>query len=83
MLDEAQCGSTGLTPNWWQPAGPFRPRGRTGCNSSGTDADEFGSEAARGVWRVALDALWATDKTIGDALASAGEAEPPSGGRGR
>ena len=30
---------------------------------------------ARGVWRVALDALWATDKTVRDALAAAG-AEP-------
>ena len=50
MLGEAQCPSTGLTPNWWQPAGPQRPRGRTGCNSSGTDADEFGSEAVRSRW---------------------------------
>jgi hypothetical protein len=30
---------------------------------------------ARGVWRVALDALWATDKTVRDALEAAG-AEP-------
>ena len=50
MLGEAQCPSTGLTPNWWQPAGPQRSRGRTGCNSSGTDADEFGSEAVRSRW---------------------------------
>ena len=59
MLDDAQCDSTGLTPNWWRPAGSIQPRGFAGCNSSGTPADEFGAEAARGVWRVALDALWA------------------------
>ena len=58
MLDDAQCDSTGLTPNWWRPAGPVQARGHAGCNASGTPADQFGSEAARGVWRVALDALW-------------------------
>ena len=58
MLDDAQCDSTGLTPNWWRPAGPVNSQGYAGCNASGTPADEFGSEAARGVWRVALDALW-------------------------
>lgn len=58
MLDDAQCASTGLTPNWWRPAGMVQARGYAGCNASGTAADEFGSEAARGVWRVALDALW-------------------------
>lgn len=37
-------------PNW-QP-------GTTGCSGSGTRADEFGAEASRSIWRVALDALW-------------------------
>ena len=32
--------------------------GTTGCSGSGTPADEFGSEASRTLWRVALDALW-------------------------
>ena len=59
LLDDAQCDATGLTPNWWKPAGPVQARGSAGCNASGTPADEFGAEAARGVWRVALDALWA------------------------
>ena len=45
MLDEAQCASTGLTPNWWAPAGPGRA-GAPGCNASGTAADQFGSEVA-------------------------------------
>ena len=71
MLRDAQCAHTGLTPNWWQPAGPQRPRGAAGCNSSGTSADEFGAEASRGVWRVALDALWTPAPW-------AGEAPPPS-----
>ena len=35
--------------------------GTTGCSGSGTPADEFGSEASRTVWRVALDALWYED----------------------
>ena len=48
MLEDAQCEATGLTPNWWRPAGPHG-RGSAGCNASGTAADEFGSEAARGV----------------------------------
>ena len=59
MLHDAQCDATGLTPNWWRPAGPNQARGSAGCNASGTPADQFGAEAARGVWRVALDALWA------------------------
>ena len=58
MLEEAQCESSGLVPNWWRPAGPRNPQGAPGCNHSGTPADEFGSEAARSVWRVAVDALW-------------------------
>ena len=58
MLDDAQCDSTGLTPNWWRPKGPSQSKGFAGCNASGTPADQFGSEAARGVWRVALDAMW-------------------------
>ncbi|KAL1500493.1 hypothetical protein AB1Y20_013150 [Prymnesium parvum] len=57
LLAQAQCPSTGLTPNWWVPASNGG-LGWPGCNSSGTRADEFGSEASRGVWRVALDALW-------------------------
>jgi hypothetical protein len=24
LLDDAQCESSGLVPNWWQPAGPER-----------------------------------------------------------
>jgi hypothetical protein len=59
MLDDAQCDATGLTPNWWRPSGPSQTRGVAACNASGTPADQFGSEAARGVWRVSLDALWA------------------------
>ena len=35
--------------------------GTTGCSGSGTPAAEFGSEASRTVWRVALDALWYKD----------------------
>ena len=58
LLDDAQCDSTGLVPNWWQPSGPDRTVGQPGCNASGTAAAEFGAEAARATWRVVLDALW-------------------------
>ena len=53
MLDDAQCDSTGLAPNW-APRRTVQARGHAGCNASGTPADQFGSEAARGVRRVAL-----------------------------
>ena len=58
LLGEAQCEANGLVPNWWQPSGPERPVGASGCNASGTAADEFGAEAARATWRVVVDALW-------------------------
>ena len=45
------------SPQWWVPASNGG-LGWPGCNASGTRADEFGAEASRGVWRVALDALW-------------------------
>jgi len=61
MLAQAQCGSTGLTPNWWVPQQKEGSSGWPGCNSSGTPADKFGVEASRGVWRVALDGLWSAD----------------------
>ena len=73
LLDEAQCASTGLVPNWWVaahgelPTGAaaqareqwheWRP-GSASCSGSGTPAAEFGSEAGRTLWRVALDAIW-------------------------
>ena len=73
LLDEAQCAPTGLVPNWWVaaqgelPTGAaaqareqwhdWRP-GSASCSGSGTPAAEFGSEAGRTLWRVALDAIW-------------------------
>jgi hypothetical protein len=73
LLDEVQCAPTGLVPNWWVaahgelPTGAaaqareqwhdWRP-GSASCSGSGTPAAEFGSEAGRTLWRVALDAIW-------------------------
>jgi len=58
ILNAAQCGTTGLIPNWYVPnANPTVP-GSTGCSGSGTPSGEFGSEASRSVWRVALDYVW-------------------------
>ena len=51
-----QCPSNGLTTNWYVPVEEDPSQtGTTGCSGSGTPAAEFGSEASRGVWRVALD----------------------------
>ena len=73
LLAEAQCPHTGLIPNWWVPThgdltGAQATQARTQwagwqpgaptCSGSGTAAAEFGAEASRTLWRVALDALW-------------------------
>ena len=77
MLDDAQCEANGLLPNWWEPRGPQRQRGRAGCNASGTPADEFGAEAARIVWRVAVDALWWSPAPVGLSTGGGGGADGP------
>jgi len=59
LLNEAQCDATGLVTNWWVPADSgSADAGTAGCSGSGTPAAEFGSEASRSAWRVAVDALW-------------------------
>ena len=74
VLRDAACPASGLVPNWFVPtqaaalaeADAARARaqwpgwapGRASCSGSGTPATEFGAEASRTVWRVALDALW-------------------------
>jgi len=59
VLNEAQCEATGLVTNWWVPADSSSSGADTaGCSGSGTPAAEFGSEASRSAWRVAVDALW-------------------------
>jgi hypothetical protein len=58
-----QCPDTGLTTNWYVPnQNSPTTRGTTGCSGSGTPSDQFGSEASRGVWRVALDWMWYGDE---------------------
>jgi hypothetical protein len=63
VLSSNQCRDTGLTTNWYVP-NPTSPTstGTTGCSGSGTPSDQFGSEASRGVWRVAIDWLWYGDE---------------------
>ena len=58
LLQDAQCEATGLVPNWFVPICPGADAGCAGCAGSGTRADEFGAEASRTAWRVALDAMW-------------------------
>ena len=73
VLHDAACPATGLVPNWFVPSQGDLPDdavtrattqwpgwtpGTATCSGSGTPAAEFGAEASRTVWRVALDALW-------------------------
>jgi len=58
-LLNADQNQAGLTTNWYVPnSGNLATPGTTGCSGSGTPADQYGSEAARGPWRVTLDWLW-------------------------
>jgi len=59
MLNAAQCSTTGLTPNWYAPnRNTPSLTGSTSCGGSGTPSAQFGAEASRGIWRVALDNIW-------------------------
>lgn len=73
ILADAVCPANGLVPNWFVPSQGDLPEdavtrataqwpgwtpGSATCSGSGTPAAEFGAEASRTVWRVALDALW-------------------------
>jgi len=63
VLLSNQCDATGLTTNWYVPnQNSPSSVGTTGCSGSGTPADQYGSEASRGVWRVAIDWLWYGDE---------------------
>lgn len=63
VLEGNQCEATGLTTNWFVPSeGNPSSGGSLTCSGSGTPAPEFGSEASRGVWRVALDYFWYDDE---------------------
>ncbi|CAJ1457843.1 unnamed protein product [Effrenium voratum] len=58
MFEATQCDSNGLVPNW---AKVFEEgsalRAETGFSGSGTPGPEYGAEASRAIWRVALDYL--------------------------
>jgi endo-1,4-beta-D-glucanase Y len=49
--------TTGLVPNWSDQNGATTPAGPSGC-SSYTNADQYGSDAARTPWRIATDYVW-------------------------
>jgi hypothetical protein len=72
VLSAAQCSATGLIPNWYVPNSNPSVVGTTGCSGSGTPAAEFGSEASRTVWRVALDYIWTKDSRAKAFLARMG-----------
>jgi len=75
-LKDNQCASTGLTTNWFRTGDKLGEGGGDfGCSGSGTKAKVFGNEAARGVWRVALDALWYSEDAAGPDLSAFGPAE--------
>ena len=58
MFDATQCDSSGLIPNWAKVYEQGQSlRAETGFSGSGTPGAEFGAEASRAVWRVALDYL--------------------------
>jgi len=75
-LKDNQCASTGLTTNWFRTGDKLGEGGGDyGCSGSGTKAKVFGNEAARGVWRVALDALWYSEDAAGPDLSAFGPSE--------
>jgi hypothetical protein len=65
----------GLTTNWYIPnQADLSQKGTisTSCGGSGTPIDQYGAEAARGVWRVSVDFIWfksAESKTYLDKVA--------------
>jgi endo-1,4-beta-D-glucanase Y len=48
---------TGLVPNWCDEDGATTPAGPYGC-ANYTNADQYGSDAARMPWRIATDYAW-------------------------
>lgn len=62
IVGDAHCESTGLVTNWIVPAqSSLASAGTAGCSGSGTPPAEFGSEASRYAWRMALAWLWYAD----------------------
>jgi endo-1,4-beta-D-glucanase Y len=49
--------ATGLVPNWCDQNGMTSPTGPSGCTWY-TEADQYGSDAARTPWRIATDYAW-------------------------
>ena len=77
MFGATQCDSTGLIPNWAKIYEEGQSlRAEMGFSGSGTPGAEYGSEASRAVWRVALDFLLFPNEA-GEAVAwqLAGEGE--------
>lgn len=57
LIGRAAHGTTGLVPNWCDENGATRPAGPFGC-ANYTNADQYGSDAARTPWRIATDYVW-------------------------
>ncbi|HEX7599406.1 MAG TPA: glycosyl hydrolase family 8 [Polyangia bacterium] len=53
ILNAGANGSTGLVKNWVSTSG-----GTPACASSYNNPEEFGSDAARTPWRIAIDYVW-------------------------
>jgi endo-1,4-beta-D-glucanase Y len=57
LINRAANAGTGLVPNWCDENGASAPTGPSGC-ANYTNADQYGSDAARAPWRVATDYVW-------------------------
>eukprot|EP00931_Biecheleriopsis_adriatica_P045576 TRINITY_DN260_c0_g1_i5.p1 TRINITY_DN260_c0_g1~~TRINITY_DN260_c0_g1_i5.p1 ORF type:complete len:948 (+),score=170.40 TRINITY_DN260_c0_g1_i5:55-2898(+) len=70
VYESVQCASTGLITNWarvYESADGQALTASTGFSGSGTPGAEYGSEASRGVWRVALDYIFFPEEAAGSA----------------
>jgi endo-1,4-beta-D-glucanase Y len=57
LIARVANSSTGLVPNWCDENGASAASGPSGC-AFYTNADQYGSDAARTPWRIATDYVW-------------------------
>jgi endo-1,4-beta-D-glucanase Y len=57
LLGRVSNPDTRLVPNWCDETGATSPSGPSGC-ANYTNADQYGADAARVPWRIAVDFAW-------------------------
>merc|ERR1712152_75826 len=65
FLETTQCPDTGLVPNWAlvkEVNSQTLAKQEGSFSGSGTPQYEFGAEASRTIWRVAIDAILYSDE---------------------